>query len=86
MTYSVIWRLTTIQQLGQIAAAADDPAAVQRAAAYMDYLLRRMPRDLGESRSRGFRLWYDDVLGLFYHIDEDAMQVEVILVGPARRH
>ena len=86
MTYTVIWRLTAIQQLGRIAVAADDPATVQRGAAFMDHLLRRMPRDLGESRSPGFRLWYDDTLGVFYHIDEDAMRVEVLLVGPTRRH
>lgn len=54
----------------------------------MEYMLRRAPRDMGESRSsrsRGFRVWYEDVLGMYYRIDEAAMRVEVLLVGPARR-
>lgn len=49
-------------------------------------MLRRMARDLGESREPGFRLWYEDVLGVFYRIDEDAMRVEVLFAGPSRRH
>ena len=52
----------------------------------IDYLLRRFARDLGESRAPGFRLWYEDLLGVFYRIDEEAMRVEVLFVGPSRRH
>jgi hypothetical protein len=31
-------------------------------------------------------LWYGDMLGVFYRIDEEAMRVEVLFAGPARRH
>ena len=85
MTFSVIWRLTALQQLGQIRAAASDPVAVDRAAAFMDYMLRRVPRDMGEGRSPGFRLWYEDVLGVFYRVDEINLRVDILFVAPARR-
>ena len=65
---------------------ADDPAAVRAAQDRIDYMLRRWARDLGESRDPGFRLWYGDMLGVFYRIDEEAMRVEVLFAGPARRH
>jgi hypothetical protein len=85
MTFTVIWKLSAIQQLDRIAANADDPATV-RAAARVDFALRRMPRDMGESREPGLRLWYEDVLGVFDRIDEAAMRVEVLFAGPSRRH
>ena len=81
-----MWKLTAIAQLGQIRASAADPVAVDRAAAFVDYLLRRTPRDVGESRAPGYRVWYEDTLGVFYRIDEDNLQVEVLLVASARRH
>jgi hypothetical protein len=86
MTYTVIWRLSAVQQLADAVANADDPASVREAAARLDYFLRRLAPDLGESRAPGFRLWYTDHLGVFYRIDEDAMLVEVLFAGPARRH
>jgi hypothetical protein len=86
MKFSVIWRLSAVEQLNAVIANADDPAVVREAGARVDFLLRRMPRDLGESRAEGFRLWYEDVLGVFYRLDEDATRVEVLFAGPARRH
>jgi hypothetical protein len=86
MTFTVIWRLSAMAELAAVTSSADDPAVVRQAAARVDFLLRRMARDLGESRAPGFRLWYEDVLGVFYHIDEDNLKVEVLFAGPARRH
>ncbi len=86
MIFTIIWKLAAIHQIGQIESHADDPARVREAAARVDFMLRRMARDLGESRDPGFRVWYEDVLGVFYRIDEDAMRVEVLFVGPSRRH
>lgn len=86
MRFTVIWRLSAIEQLNAVTAATDDPTVVREAAARVDYMLRRWARDLGESRDAGFRLWYEDVLGVFYRIDEDALRVEVLFAGPARRH
>lgn len=86
MNYTVTWRLSAIQQLGTVSAGAADPAVVQTAAARVDYFLRRLAPDLGESRAPGFRVWYAEVLGVFYRIDEGAHRVEVLFVGPARRH
>jgi hypothetical protein len=85
MTYSVAWTLLAVQQLNAVIAAADDPAAVRAAAARIDWALRRTPRDQGESRAPGFRVWYEDVLGVFYHVDDRALRVEVLFAGPARR-
>lgn len=86
MTFSVVWSLPALQAAAQVEREADDPAAVHAAQDRVDYMLRRMPRDLGESREPGFRLWYEDVLGVFYRIDEDAQRVEVLFAGPSRRN
>jgi hypothetical protein len=64
---------------------ADDPARVRAAQDRIDWSLRRTPRDMGESRSPGYRVWYEDVLGVYYRIDEAALRVEVLFAGPARR-
>jgi hypothetical protein len=40
---------------------------------------------MGESREPDCRIWYEDVLGVYYKIDEVAMRVEVLYAGPARR-
>ena len=85
MTYTVIWKLSAILAPAAIESAADDPAAVRASAARIDWALRRTPRDVGESRDPGFRIWYEDVLGVYYQIDEANLGVEVLLAGPARR-
>lgn len=86
MTYTVVWQLTAVRQLNDLIAAGSDPDRIRRAAAFVDYLLRRMPLDLGESRGGTYRLWYEDALGVFFSVDTDAMSVRVLLVGPSRRH
>lgn len=50
MTFTVVWRLSATAELAAVTSAADDPATVQQAAARVDFRLRRMARDLGESR------------------------------------
>ena len=85
MTYSVVWSVFALQELTRVEQAAADPAAVRAAASRIDFALRRTPGDMGESRRPGFRLWYEDVLGVYYRIDEDALRVEVLFAGPARR-
>jgi hypothetical protein len=86
MTFTVVWSLLALQAVTRIEQTADNPATVRAAQDRIDFSLRRMARDLGESRSEGFRLWYEDVLGVFYRIDEDAMRVEILFAGPSRRH
>jgi|GEM_PF-1818104 len=86
MIFTVVWSLRALQEVTRLEQAVDNPAIVRAAQDRIDFLLRRMARDLGESRAEGFRLWYEDVLGVFYHIDEDAMRVEVLFAGPSRRH
>lgn len=86
MTFAVTWATAAIARYNQMLAAADDPARIVQAAAWMDQSLRRHPFDLGESRSTPEeRLWYEDVLGMYFRADRDAMTVRVISVGPARR-
>lgn len=86
MTYAVVWSLAAVQQLGQIVAAAADPAGVRQAVAFAEYALRRMPRDLGESRGGRARVWYEGTIGLYFTVDDANLRVEILLVGPARRH
>ena len=86
MTYSVVWSLVALQQETRVETASSDPERARQAAARIDYLLRRCPRDMGASREPGYRVWYEDVLGVYYQIDETAHRVEVLLCGPARRH
>jgi hypothetical protein len=85
MTYSVVWSVFALQEVHRVEQTADDPAAVRAGSARIDFALRRYPRDMGESRSPGFRVWYEDVLGDYYRIDEEAMRVEILFAGPARR-
>jgi mRNA-degrading endonuclease RelE of RelBE toxin-antitoxin system len=85
MTYAVVWMATAVRQLGQIAAAATDPRSVQQAADWVDYTLRRAPSDMGESRGGNERVWYGDVLGVYYEVDDATTTVRILLVGPARR-
>ena len=86
MTYTVTWSAVAIARLAQIAAAHADPAAVDREAVWMDSILRRYPLAMGESRFGSDRLWYADILGVWYRVDDDAMTVTILTVGPARRH
>ncbi|QDU23928.1 hypothetical protein [Urbifossiella limnaea] len=85
MTYAVVWTVATVQELARIQAAEADAARVAAAANRIDFALRRTPHDMGESREKGYRLWYEDVLGVRYYVDDAAMRVEVLSVGPARR-
>jgi hypothetical protein len=85
MTYLVIWAMDALRALARIEQAADDPNAVRGAANRIDYTLRRTPRDMGESRDGDERLWYEDVLGVWYKIDDARMRVDVLTVGPSRR-
>jgi len=85
MTYRVIWPVAAVQELSRLEAADADPSRIRVAATWIDYALRRLPQDTGESRTGNERVWYGDVLGVHYHVDSDAMVVRVIAVGPARR-
>ena len=87
MTYTVTWALSAHELLAQLIATADNTDRIRQAAAWVDYSLRRHPFDLGESRSSpGERLWYEDVLGVYFFTDRDRLTVRVVSVGPARRH
>lgn len=85
MTYIVTWSTAAFHQLSQLEAAADDKQRIRKAGEWVDYTLRRVPVDMGESRDVGFRVWYGDVLGVYYHVDQDAMKVRVIGVALSRR-
>lgn len=86
MTYIVTWAPATILELARVAATLTNPADADREAVWMDSILRRYPHAMGESRIGSDRLWYADVLGIWYRIDDDAMKVTILTVGPARRH
>ena len=87
MTYVVTWLPAAISLLDQLIVAADDPGRIRKAAEWVDYSLRRHPLDLGESRNwPGERVWYEDVLGVYFEADQDKLTVLVISIGPARRH
>ncbi|MBX9624673.1 MAG: hypothetical protein K2X82_12770 [Gemmataceae bacterium] len=81
MTYASVWMAEAVAGLAR----APDPAAADREAAWMDTMLRRDPRSMGESRSGADRVWYGDVIGIYFRVDDAAMTVRVLLAGPARR-
>ena len=85
MTYIVTWAAVAIIELGRIAATLANPAEADREAVWMDSILRRYPFAMGESRSGADRLWYADVLGVWYRVDDDAMTVSILSIGAARR-
>lgn len=86
MTFLLTWSAAAMDQFHRLVAAADDPDRIRKASEFMDYALRRYPFDMGESRGRrDYRLWYGDVLGVLYRVDDRAMTVRVISVTLARR-
>ncbi len=85
MTYAVVWSVFSIQETNRVERSFFDPERVRASIARIDHFLRRIPHNLGESREPGFRLWYEDVLGVFYRVDDAAMTVEVLYAGPSRR-
>jgi hypothetical protein len=86
MTYSVTWSVAAVTLLHRIIAAANDPVRIRKAADWVDYTLRRIPMNVGESRrTLNEREWYEDVLGVLFRVNVDAMTVRIISIGPARR-
>ncbi len=83
--FAVEWHTYAILKLAQIEREAENPESVRAAAAHMDFNLRRMPHDMGESRETPYRVWYADVLGLYYRVDDDANKVIVLNAAKARR-
>jgi hypothetical protein len=86
MTYVVTWSATALSLLARVAATFPDPGDADREAVWMDSILRRFPANVGESRFGRFRVWYGDVIGIWYRVDDVAMTVTIISAGPARRH
>ena len=82
---SVEWHQYVIQMLMQIDGEADNPESIRQAASYMDFNLRRMPHDMGESRDVEYRVCYSDVLGVYKRVIEDANKVVVLNVAKAKR-
>ena len=85
MTYLVTWAVIAHQLLERLIAAADDPTEARSLARWIDYTLRRTPRDQGESRSPGYRIWFVGPFTVYFHVDDVAYTVRVISVGPSRR-
>jgi len=80
MTFSVIWKFTALLQLNSLIASSVDSASIQQTAAFIDFALRRVPHDMGESRDGNDRLWYVDSLGIYFAVDDNRLSV-----GPSRR-
>ena len=85
MTFIVVWAVAAIDELSRIERLAVDPASVHAESVWLDRTLRRYPRDLGESRNPGYRVWFGDAIGAYFFVDEVANRVEVLKLGPARR-
>lgn len=85
MTYTVTWTATAIAELARVAASLSDPTAADREGVWMDTLLRRYPHSMGESRWGSYRIWYADVIGIWYSVNDNTMTVRVLSVGAARR-
>ncbi len=86
MTYAVTWATAAALELIRLEAADSVPPRVRTAGEWIDYTLRRVPLDLGESREYDERVWYGDVLGVHFSVDTKALTVRVIAVAPSRRH
>jgi hypothetical protein len=84
VTYTVVWSVFALQAVTRLEQSFDTDS-VRKATDWIDYVLRRSPHERGESRNPGFRVWYEDVLGVFYRIDDAARRVEILFAGPTRR-
>ncbi len=85
MMFSVIWNMRALLQLQRIELESGRADAIQQAVAYVDYTLRRYPLDMGESRDGTDRLWYSDVLGVYYGVFDETGKVVVFDVAKAIR-
>ena len=86
MTWLVRWNRTAHIEVDRLVQSDQTPPRIQTASDWIDYALRRMPYDVGESReSEQQRIWYGDVLGVYYEIDEPSQSVVVYSVGLSRR-
>ena len=83
--FAVEWHPYAIQKLLQIEFEAENPESIRTAASYMDFNLRRMPLDMGESRDGDNRVWYSDYLGLYFRVTGETNKVVVLNVAKAKR-
>ena len=85
MTYTVTWSAGATADLVRFGPELGTPPAADREAVWMDTILRRYPNNMGESRWGNHRIWYADVIGVWYVVDDDALTVRILSAGPAGR-
>jgi hypothetical protein len=80
MNYTVIWTPDAEQELAALWLDSTQRAEVTRASHVLDMRLRADPLNLGESRSEGRRIEFEDPLGVIFRVRSEDMVVEVLHV------
>jgi hypothetical protein len=76
-TYSLTWDMAAFRQLNALRDGSVDMARFDAASDEIDFVLRRLPDDVGESRDEGCRLWYGPFFAVFYSLDETKKSIRV---------
>jgi plasmid stabilization system protein ParE len=85
MSFTVIWKPEARNRLATIWTNATDRNAVTRAAAAIDKALKSHPEKLGESRSKGRRIWLEGSLGVIFRVSPPDRMVTVLTVWTYER-
>jgi plasmid stabilization system protein ParE len=80
MNYTVTWKPEAERRLATIWSQTKDRNAVTRAAHIIDKMLGANPEDVGESRQEGFRVFFEEPLGVMFTISPDDRMVLVVAV------
>jgi plasmid stabilization system protein ParE len=80
MNFTVVWKPEAERRLATIWTDAADRNAITRAAAAIDEALKSRPEHLGESRSKGRRIWVEDPLGVIFRVSPPDRMVTVLTV------
>jgi hypothetical protein len=85
MKFTVVWKAPAKVRLAEIWLAADDRAAVTRAANRLDELLKADPFAQGESREAEFRVAFEKPLAIKFAVSQSDLMVAIAEVWAIKR-
>ena len=85
MSFTVIWRPDSLNQLAELWAESLDRDGLTAASHRIDVALQSDPLGVGESRMENDRILFEPPLAVWYRVDEPSRMVFVLSVGPFGR-
>jgi hypothetical protein len=86
--FEVVWRQTALDHLASAWMRADSAMRqdITQATQEIDRQLKANPRELGESRASGQRIFFHPPLGVAFEVDVEHSLVRVLFAWSFRRH